>query len=148
VLDPAGYGTLIINKSISIQGHGWGELVGAGGASAVTINAGPNDSVSLHGVILEGFGSGNLGVMFNAGRSLIIENSVIRDFATNGVGYFPLALSNLVMTHTKLINNGGNGIFIRPAIPNAASILVVRAHFKDVEIYNTEETESWSMEAK
>src|SRR5262249_23274790 len=58
MLDPAGYGALTINKAISIQGNGWGELVAVNGANAVTINAGAQDKVQLRGLRVEGFGTG------------------------------------------------------------------------------------------
>src|SRR5262249_8526380 len=42
VLDPAGYGALVIRKAISIQGHGYGGI-SADDGTGVTINAGASD---------------------------------------------------------------------------------------------------------
>jgi hypothetical protein len=55
VLDPAGYGSLTINKAISIVNDGVGTagvIVPSGGVG-ITINAGPNDAVSLRGLSVE-----------------------------------------------------------------------------------------------
>src|SRR4029077_6553899 len=70
VLDPAGYGPLIINKAISIQGHGYSGVSVASGAIGITINAGAGDAVSLNGLLIEGAGTGAWGIVFNGGASL------------------------------------------------------------------------------
>ena len=47
VLDPgAGYGTLNITKSISIQGHGFASIIVSSGVSGIAIHAGASDAVS------------------------------------------------------------------------------------------------------
>src|SRR5690348_9618582 len=53
VLTPAGYGTLIINKAISIQGHGFSGISAPGGATAIFINAGPSDKINLRGLLID-----------------------------------------------------------------------------------------------
>src|SRR5262249_31161057 len=68
VLDPAGYGSVNIMKSISIQAHGFAGISATGGA-AITINAGVNGIVNLQGLIIEGGGIGVTGILFNAGKS-------------------------------------------------------------------------------
>ena len=65
VLDPAGYGAVVINKSISIVNDGVGVagvLAGAG-ANAITINAGASDRVLLRGLAIEGASTGANGVV-------------------------------------------------------------------------------------
>jgi hypothetical protein len=100
VLDPAGYGSLTITKAISIQGHGWGELVGAGGATAITINAGATDSINLRGLVIEGFGTGQTAIVFNTGRSLNIQDCVIRHFSLFGINFQPSVASQLNVSNT------------------------------------------------
>src|SRR5438309_592181 len=62
VLDPAGYGAVIINKAISIQGHGYSGVSVASGGIGITINAGAGDAVSLNGLLIEGAGTGAWGI--------------------------------------------------------------------------------------
>src|SRR5882724_5076671 len=79
VLGTAGYGTLTINKAISIVNPGAFEAgisVPAGGIGIV-INAGANDDISLRGLTFEGGGTGQAGIKFNTGRTLTIEDSSI-----------------------------------------------------------------------
>jgi hypothetical protein len=57
VLDPAGYGAVTINKSISIVNDGVGvAAIGASSGNAITITAGASDSVHLRGLTIEGKG--------------------------------------------------------------------------------------------
>jgi hypothetical protein len=76
MLDPAGYGTVTINKAISIVNDGVGSagvLVPSAG-TGITINGGVNDIINLRGLIIEGAGVGFFGIVFNSGASLTIEH--------------------------------------------------------------------------
>src|SRR5262249_47962717 len=88
VLDPGGYGALTINKTISIINDGVGEagVLVSGGATAITIAAGPNDAISLRGLTIKGigFGGGN-GIRFTSGKSLNVEGCAIRNLV-GGIG--------------------------------------------------------------
>lgn len=100
-LDPGGYGTLNATKSITLdgtQGSGFGSTL-ASGVNGIIINiaAGnvndPHRSVRLRNLSINGTGaSGTVGtrtgldgVRFLSGSSLIIENTVISDFAQDGL---------------------------------------------------------------
>ena len=87
VLDPAGYGSLTINKAISIVNEGVGVagvLAGAGG-TALTINAGAGDRIVLRGLTVEGANVASYGIVFNLGGSLLISNCLVQGFvATAG----------------------------------------------------------------
>src|SRR5262245_14625939 len=86
VLDPAGYGSVSITKSLSIQGHCFaGISPAAAPAEGVVIAAGPNDRVSLHGLIIDGLHLGATCIDFQSARSLIIENSVVRNWINSGI---------------------------------------------------------------
>ena len=73
MLDPSGYGALVITKAISIINDGVGAAAvqpAVAGQNGITVNAGPNDAVNLRGLMIEGNGSSPIGVQFNSGRSL------------------------------------------------------------------------------
>src|SRR5262245_23579083 len=70
VLDPAGYGVIIITKAISIQGHGFAGISAPNNAIAITIDAGLEDKISLRGLLIDGAGTGAWGINFRAGSSL------------------------------------------------------------------------------
>lgn len=81
VKDSAGYGSIIINKAISIVAEGTlaGVLAGTAG-NAITINAGANDTVILRGLTVDGAKIGGNGILFNSGGDLTIANCVVKGF--------------------------------------------------------------------
>jgi hypothetical protein len=121
VLDPGGYGTVTINKTISIINDGVGEagMLVSGGGTGVAISAAATDAVSLRGITIKGigFGGGN-GIVFNSGRSLTVENSVIRNLdgagLGNGVIFRPNVAGSLGMFNTIVADNAANGISVEP----------------------------------
>jgi Right handed beta helix region len=117
VLDPAGYGAVTITKAISIVSDGAGvAAIGVSSGNAITIDAGPNDSVHLRGLTIEGLGSGTNGILFNTGGNLAIENCVVRGFGTAGINISPSTSSSFSVANTIASNNGlhSSGIFIQP----------------------------------
>jgi hypothetical protein len=74
-LDPAGYGTVTISKAISIQGHGYAGIAAPNGATAITINAGLSDEINLRGLLIDGVGSGQAGIVLYGGAVLEIQES-------------------------------------------------------------------------
>jgi hypothetical protein len=102
VLDPAGYGAVTIDRPISIVGHGFASVSPAAFADAITINAGPNDRINLRGLVIEGFGTGSNGIIFNAGASLSVQESIIRNFRLQGIQFKPTNASNAVLSHVDL----------------------------------------------
>jgi hypothetical protein len=112
VLDTAGYGPLTIDKAISIVNDGSvASVLPPLNGNGITITAGTNDAVSLRGLTIEGAGVGVTGIVFNTGKSLVIENCVVRHF-TNGIEFLPNASSNLSVSNTLVADNVLDGIFI------------------------------------
>jgi hypothetical protein len=112
-LDPAGYGGLTIDKSISIVsslGVGGVNMLTAG--NAITINAGATDIVSLRGLTIDGLGIGSNGIVFNTGASLTVENSVIRGFTGVGIWFFPTAACKFSVSNSLVADNGASGIAV------------------------------------
>jgi hypothetical protein len=122
VLDPAGYGSVTINKAISIQGHGFSGITVASGASGITINAGSSDAITLNGLIIDGAHAGYNGIVFNAGGGLTVNDCVAQNFVSNGAnntgnGIFIAPSSGTVVfaiTNTVVVNNDMNGIYYNP----------------------------------
>ena len=126
MLDPGSYGLLIINKSISILGDGHGGIAAQSGAVAITINAGATDKINLRGVVLEGFGTGNRGIVFNTGASLNIQDSIIRNFTNGGIYFAPTAVSELSVLDTLISDNGGHALEVHPLGSGSATGVVDR----------------------
>jgi hypothetical protein len=138
VLDPGGYGTVTITKAISIINDGVGEAGAliSGGNAGVTIAAGASDAVSLRGLTIKGigFGGGN-GIVFLAGKSLTVENCVVRNLSgatvNEGILFFPVTASTLSVSNTLVADNAGDGIAIQPRGSGPARAVLTR-----VEAYN------------
>jgi hypothetical protein len=118
VLDPGDYGPIVINKGISIVNDGVGTvgIRAMSNGTAIEINAGPSDNVSLRGLTIEGAGVGNTGIVFNSGQSLTIGNCVIRHFMGNGIDFLPNASSRLSVASTLVAENGSFGIIVFPTV--------------------------------
>ena len=122
VLGPADLGPLTITKAITIvaEGGGVARLI-AGAGDAITVNAGPTDTVVLKGLDVDGVGKGTIGVLWNSGKNLTIENCEFRNFT--GTGVFLQSGSNNTyfrMQDSVSSNNGQYGVLGYP--PSGASL--------------------------
>ena len=127
VLDPGGFGTINITKSISIVARGTeGSILGSL-VNGVIINAPATSIVHLEGLNIEGATNGLNGVRILAGGQITIQDCTIRGFqaaAPNGFGIIYLAataVSRLEVVDTVITaNRGGISIAAPGANTNAA----------------------------
>jgi hypothetical protein len=146
-LDPGGFGTVTVTKAITIAQEGQGVAgVLASGVNGIVVNCAgdPNCVVVLRGLVIDGGppGANSLaGVKFLAGKTLVIENTAIRNFtggSPNGYGvqFVPSTSSqtfNLVLENDAISNNGtggvgagtGGGVFVQPAGSSAIINVVI-----------------------
>lgn len=133
-LDPGGFGTLTITKSITIDGGGTFASTPASGTIGFLINvpagnpSDPQRRVVLRNLSINGTGTtpGIDGVRINAARSVSIENTQIENFSQNGIRYAPTEASDsdLVLDGVRLRNNTGNGLFAIGAPTQKLGVLV------------------------
>ncbi len=141
-LDPGGFGTVTITKSITINGGGggagYGSILSALAPQGVLINiTDVNDirkSVKLDGLNINGASTGTDGIRMIAGLSLVIENSVIDGMVGDGVdvNIAGANVAELYMRNVSIRNIVGNGIITQAT--NASGL--VAASIEDVSIYN------------
>ena len=134
VLGTAGYGTLSIDKAVSIVNPGGFEagIAVPSSGTGISIGAGTTDAVSLRGLTIDGGGVGENGIQLNSGASLTIENCAIRRFKRDGIIYQPNATSNLEVSNSLVAGNGNNGI----TIISATSGITINATFNHIETNN------------
>jgi hypothetical protein len=132
-LDPAGYGSFTITKAISIIGgdDNFASITVPVGGAGIAINAGPTDVVSLRGLVIDGLGLGQTGIIFNTGQALDIDNCVIRHVTGDGVDFLPSAASSLVLSDTLVGDNGGNGLVAQPTGSGAVTVVVTRSRLNN-----------------
>jgi hypothetical protein len=134
VLDPAGYGQLTITKSLSIQGHGFAAVGVAFEGTGIVVNAAATDVIHLNGLLIEGNGAGSIGITFLAGKSLIVENSVVHNLTGAGIQLNTGHSSSLFVLNTVVANIGNTGIQVAAAgNPGETFVLSLR----NVGVYNT-----------
>jgi len=134
VLDPGGYGSLTITKSISVMNDGVGEasILVSGGAIGITINGNAGTYVNLRGITIQGIGlGGSIGLRFNTGFALTMTNCVVRNHTGDGIVFFPFTNASLSVSDSLVADNGGHGIHVVSTGSGA-----VKAAFTRVEAYN------------
>jgi len=115
VLDPAGYGALTITHGISIQAHGFGGITQAAiNATAINVSAGTSDAITLNGLLIDGAGTGEYGIVINSGGSVQILNCVIRNFELGILDQPTTESANLLIADTVASDNSATGIMIDP----------------------------------
>ena len=139
-LDPGGYGTLTITKSLTVDGtngQGFGSTLNSGGINGFVINdsltATPNTiKVVLRNISINGAGTtaGLNGVRFLSGKELTLENVFIQNQSNRGVDIqrsvgAPLAIVNVVNTTVQncgaaaIAANAASGGPVRVSITNS-----------------------------
>jgi len=120
-LDPGGFGTITITKSITIDGAGTNASILASLTTGVTINAGATDVITLRNLSINGVGNGVNGIRILAAKTVIIENCVIAGFSgtgTSGRGISDVRTTagagNLFVTNTNINRNSQSHIVINP----------------------------------
>jgi hypothetical protein len=106
-LDPGGFGSVTIIKSITIDGTGIISGIAANGLTGITVNIDTKDTrdtakaVRLRGLIIDGYGSGVTGINVISGN-LVVEDSIIDGFATG----IALKAGTVFVKNCTLRNNG------------------------------------------
>jgi hypothetical protein len=123
-LDPGGFGALTITKSITLDGGG-GQVASvlAAGTNGITVAAASTDIVIIRNLRFQGLlcstsgctsSPGLIGISFTSGGILSVENCLIDNFSTSGIGASTSVNAILNVTNTN-ITNAGIGINLAPS---------------------------------
>ena len=126
-LDPGGFGTVTITKSITIDGTtgaGFGSILAAG-TNGINVNdsatATPNTIiVGLRNLSIQGAGTGFDGIRFTSGKTLHVEDCIIAGFRGNGTNSDGIEANftagtgqRLYVKNTIIRDNTGDGIIAK-----------------------------------
>jgi hypothetical protein len=130
-LDPGGFGAVTITKSITIDGNGWGSILGAG-TNAINVavsTPGNTNAVQLRNISINGAGTGFTGINITAGTNTTVEveNCVIFGFrgsgtSSRGISDSRTVAGKLIVLNTLVKNNSGSGIVTIGASATTATI--------------------------
>jgi Right handed beta helix region len=90
-------------------------VLDASGVDYITVNAGPNDDVTIRGIqFVSNFIHGGLsGVRFIGGHSLHIENCTFNGLTTAAISIMPTTPSSLIVRNSVLYSNA-SGVSLKP----------------------------------
>jgi hypothetical protein len=128
-LDPGGFGTVTITKSITLDGGGGqvASILASPGVNGINVSAAATDVIILRNVRINGAG-GATGVQVNTAARVVIEKCDIFGFATAAILVATSATSspNIKVQETT-INNNSAGISVKPT-GGTVKIALERTH--------------------
>ncbi|HVG11278.1 MAG TPA: right-handed parallel beta-helix repeat-containing protein [Thermoanaerobaculia bacterium] len=127
VLDPGGFGTITITKSITINGDGSLGGILASLVNGVIVNAGVNDRVVLRNISINGVGNGLNGIRYLAGKSLVVDNVTIGGFTTRGIDMTMTTNGDLFVRNSH-ITKAATGVFATTSNGSLARVTIENSH--------------------
>jgi hypothetical protein len=131
-LDPGGMGAVTITKAITISCEAGTAGIVVQGTNAIIISAGANDHIYLKGLDIDGLNTGLVGIKFNTGKSLMVQDTVIRNFGGApglGIQFAPTVAATMNVLNSVVEHNGagasGGGIQVAPANVTATAVAVL-----------------------
>jgi hypothetical protein len=116
-LDPGGFGTVTITKSITLEGKGFTASGLAAGNPSIIIN-GADINVKLHNIELSGRpGGGTIGVRIINAKTVLINHVQIFGFAQRGISWentVSSASPRLIVLNSDIHDNTNRGLFFQP----------------------------------
>ena len=154
-LDPGGFGTVTITKSITIDCTGTFGSILASATNGINVNDSASGFPNTIRVVLRGLsingaqtaaqnaqgnpGSGLTGINFTSGASLTVEDVIIQNFnagSAAGINFRPGGSAQLTVNNSVIVDNGtgstGGGIVINATGGSGSA----RATISNVELIN------------
>jgi hypothetical protein len=144
VLDPGGYGTLTITKSITIDGGhgaGWASVLASGSPAGFIVNVAGNANdplrtVRIRNIQFNGAGAsgsvgtrtGVRGIKVLSAFAVYIEGVTISDFSDRGISDERSGSGKLYVTDTIVRNSGASNVVIIPQASTAINAVLDNVH--------------------
>ena len=110
-LDPGGFGSVTITKSITLDG-GFGQnasILATGGPNGINIVVG-SANVSIRNLSIQGAGTGGNGISLTGAGSVHIEHCIISNFTGDGIHLSPNSAAQVFVDDTISRGNVGSGL--------------------------------------
>lgn len=107
VLDPGGFGSVTVTKSITIDGGGIKGSILSSGTNGITVNA-PDALVTIRNFSINGAGPtpGISGIGVIAVKKLAVENCTLNNFSANGIDLNSTTAADMIVNNTTILNSG------------------------------------------
>jgi hypothetical protein len=130
-LDAAGYGPLNISKAVTVTAIGIEASITSNSATgaAISISAGPSDTVTIRGLTIIAGTLANDGVDVNSAKSVTITDTSITGFPVQGVNITPSASLDVELSGVTANNNTHHGLQLFPSGSGAVTALVTQSSF-------------------
>jgi hypothetical protein len=136
-LDPGGFGTLTITKSITVEGQGTLGSVLSALTNGFNINIANTDKVILRNLTINGAGSGINGInWFNAGGNLVIENCTISRVTNSLINANLTNSGNLTINNVSGSYSGPGTANVDAGIRLTTSAGILKASITDTHLQN------------
>jgi hypothetical protein len=124
-LNSGGYGTLTINKAITLDG-GTGNIASTltGTLTGFTVVAGVTDRVLLRNIEVTGANAGVTGIRITSAKSVIIENVTISGMGTGvarGIDAQCTSACRVTVVNSRVDGNAGIGMVFQGTVANAVN---------------------------
>ena len=120
-LDPGGFGSVTITRSITIDGTGTQASILAAGTTGIIINIAPTDAaktVRLRGISINGAGAGTsggtTGIRVISASKVSVEDVAIDGFTKDGIS-IEASSAQVFIRNSTISNNAGAGINVSGA---------------------------------
>jgi len=130
VLDPGGFGTVTITKSITINGThgaGYGSIL-ASGTTGIIINitdpADVRKTVRLISLNINGASTGIDGIRINSAIAVHIDDTTIDGFTNRGINDISTITNKLYVSDCFIRNTVQSGIVAIPAASTTATVMI------------------------
>lgn len=131
VLDPGGFGTVTITKSITINGThgaGYGSILAALASAGVIVNNAAA-VVRLNSLDINGAGTGTDGIRINAALKVYINDCKIDGFTNRGINDIrTTANSFLNVLDTAVSGCGQSGVVVIPGVGGNITVTLDNVH--------------------
>ena len=109
-LDPGGFGTVTINKSVTIEGVPGATHIISANTNGINVNVTGSTVVVLRNLIIEGVGTGLAGVLVSGGGTVVVDNVSVQHVTGAGIDVAPGALNARVQVRNARITDAAFGV--------------------------------------
>jgi hypothetical protein len=122
-IDPGGFGTVTITKSITIDCGGTFGSILAAGTTGVNVSTTSGINVIIRNVSINGAGNGINGVSVNIGSNVLLENVQIFGFTNNGINTSALGqTARIEARNVSFSFIGGTGVSLTTSVGGTFAI--------------------------